>query len=161
MVPTFEAALFELEVDELSEPVKTGFGWHLVTVHAISGGESQSYESLRATLEDEIKSELAEVQIYELVERVANVAYEQLDSLEPAAEEFDLELQSTDWFDRFSGEGIASDAKIRELAFGDEILQRAGGAGEPGLERERRRAAGGEIAVVGVPLASPLHLGAL
>lgn len=123
MVPTFESALFALPVNELSQAVKTGFGWHLIQVHSVSGGESQSYDSLRASLEDEIKSEMAEVQIYELVERVANIAYEQLDSLEPAAEQFDLRLRSSDWFDRSSGTGIALEAKIRELAFSDEILQ--------------------------------------
>jgi len=123
MVPTFESALFALQLNELSEPVKTGFGWHLIQVNAISGGESQPYESLKATLADEIKSEKAEVQIYELIERVANVVYEQADSLEPAAEQFDIRLRSSDWFDRFSGNGIAAQPKIRELAFSDEIKQ--------------------------------------
>ena len=122
MVPTFESALFALPINELSQPVKTGFGWHLIQVHSIVGGETQSYDSLKASLEDEIKSELAEVQIYELVERVANFAYEQSDSLEPAAEQFDLRLRRSDWFDRSSGTGIAREAKIRELAFSDDIL---------------------------------------
>ena len=47
MVPTFETALFALQVGELSEPVKTGFGWHLIQVQGVSGGEVQSLESLR------------------------------------------------------------------------------------------------------------------
>lgn len=32
MVPQFERAAFELEVGEVSEPVQTQFGWHLITV---------------------------------------------------------------------------------------------------------------------------------
>jgi peptidyl-prolyl cis-trans isomerase D len=125
MVPTFESALFALQPNEVSEPVKTGFGWHLIQLHSISGGESQPYESVKADLEDEIKSEMAEVQIYELIERVANAVYEQSDSLQPAAEQFDIRLRTSDWFDRFNGSGIAAQAAIRELAFSDEILQQA------------------------------------
>jgi peptidyl-prolyl cis-trans isomerase D len=129
MVPTFEAALFALQPNEISEPVKTGFGWHLIQLHSITGGESRPYESVKGELEDEIKSEKAEVQIYELVERVSNVVYEQPDSLQPAADQFDLRLLTSDWFDRFNGTGIAAQAMIREKAFSDEIKQQAVNSG--------------------------------
>jgi peptidyl-prolyl cis-trans isomerase D len=123
MVPSFETALFSLSLEELSEPVKTQFGWHLILVQSISGGETQDFIAVKAALEDEIKIELAEVQIYELVEGVANLAYEQPDSLLPAAEQLGFSVQTSDWFDRSSGTGIAADAKIRQLAFGDEVLE--------------------------------------
>ncbi len=32
MVPQFDKAAFDLPVGELSEPVQTQFGWHLITV---------------------------------------------------------------------------------------------------------------------------------
>jgi peptidyl-prolyl cis-trans isomerase D len=123
MVPTFELSLYSLALDELSEPVKTAFGWHLIQVSSISGGEVQSYDSVRSALADEIKSGLAEVQIYELLERLANVAYEQPDSLLPAADQLDLNVLTSDWFDRSTGTGIAADVRVRQLAFSDEILE--------------------------------------
>jgi len=122
MVPTFESSLYSLALDELSEPVKTAFGWHLIQVSSITGGEVLSYDSVKSALTDEIKSGLAEVQIYELLERLANVAYEQPDSLLPAAEQLDLKVLTSDWFDRSAGSGIAADARVRQLAFSDEIL---------------------------------------
>ncbi len=79
MVQTFEAALYSMQVDQLSEPVKTAFGWHLINLHSISGGETQSFESLKLSLEGEIKTEHAESQIYDLVENLANLVYEQPD----------------------------------------------------------------------------------
>ena len=123
MVPTFESALYSLALDELSEPVKTAFGWHLIQVNSIADGEVQSYDSVKSELADEIKSGLAEVQIYELLERLSNVAYEQPDSLLPAAEQLDLNVLTSDWFDRSAGTGIAADAGVRQLAFSDEILE--------------------------------------
>ncbi|MDH3763071.1 MAG: SurA N-terminal domain-containing protein [Gammaproteobacteria bacterium] len=123
MVQTFEAELFAMQVDQLSEPVKTGFGWHLIKLHSISGGETRSFESMRAELEDEISAELAESQIYDLVENLANLAYEQSDSLLPAAEQLGLELRTSEWFDRSSGSGIAADSQVRQQAFSPEVLQ--------------------------------------
>jgi peptidyl-prolyl cis-trans isomerase D len=111
-----------MQVDQLSEPVKTAFGWHLIKLRSISGGETQSFESLQASLEDEIKTELAETRIYDLVENLANLAYEQPDSLAPAAEQLGLTVQTSDWFDRFAGEGIAAEQKIRQAAFSPEVL---------------------------------------
>ena len=123
MVPTFEAALFSMEVGQLSQPVKTPFGWHLIKLDSISGGETQSFETVKSGLEDEIRIELAEGQIYDLVENVANLAYEQSDSLLAAAEQLDLTLQTSDWFNRLSGTGVAADAKVRQMAFTAEVLQ--------------------------------------
>jgi peptidyl-prolyl cis-trans isomerase D len=123
MVQTFEAALYSMQVDQLSEPVKTGFGWHLIKLHAIKGGETESFETVRTTLEDEIKTEMAEGQIYDLAENLANLTYEQSDSLLPAAEQLGLTVQTSDWFDRFSGEDVSAEQKVRQAAFSPEVLQ--------------------------------------
>ncbi len=123
MVPSFETTLYSMQLDELSEPVKTNFGWHLIKLHSISGGEAQSFDSVKAELEDEIRTERAEVQIYDLVENLANIVYEQSDSLLPAAEQLGLTVQTSDWFSRVVGTGIASELKVRQLAFSPEILQ--------------------------------------
>jgi peptidyl-prolyl cis-trans isomerase D len=132
MVPSFETALFSMQVDELSEPVKTRFGWHLIKLHEIRGGETRSFESMRSELEDEIRSELAENQIYDLVEGVANLAYEQPDSLAPAAEQLGLQLRTSDWFSRVSGDGIAAESQVRQQAFANEVLQQ--GLNSEGIE---------------------------
>ena len=137
MVPTFEAELNSLEVGELSQPVRTAFGWHLIELQAIEGGETQSFEEVQAGLEDEIRTELAEGQIFDLVENLANLAYEQPESLLPAAERLGLELKTSDWFDRFSGSGIAAEPRVRTQAFADEILKE--GLNSEGIELGNER----------------------
>ncbi|MBC8212019.1 MAG: SurA N-terminal domain-containing protein [Gammaproteobacteria bacterium] len=123
MVKPFETALFNLSVDQVSEPVKTQFGWHLIKLHNVSGGETKSLEQARYEIEQELKTDLAESQIYDMTESLASIGYEQSSSLLPAAQQLELKVQTTDWFTRSGGEGIAEQEKIRQAAFSDQVLK--------------------------------------
>jgi peptidyl-prolyl cis-trans isomerase D len=122
MVKPFEDALFEMAKGDLSSPVKTSFGWHLIRLDEVTGGETKSFDEVKSELVDEMSTQLAESKIFDLSEALANLAYEQPDSLTPAAEALDLPLQTTDWFDINFGEGIASEALIRNAAFSAEVF---------------------------------------
>ena len=122
MVQPFETVLFAMNEGDVSEPVKTAFGWHLIKLDQVSGGGTASFAEVRDDIENEIRSELAESQIYDITENLANLAYEQSDSLLPAAEQLGLEMQTSDWFDRTSGAGIASESEVRNIAFSNQVL---------------------------------------
>ena len=47
MVPEFENVVFSLKPDELSEPVKTQFGWHLILVHETHEPELTPFDELK------------------------------------------------------------------------------------------------------------------
>ena len=123
MVQPFEDALFQMQVGELSDPVRTAFGWHLIKLDALRGGGTRAFKEVRFEIENEIKSEMAENQIFDIVENLSNMAYEQSESLVPAADQLGLELLTSEWFDRNSGVGIALEPKIRNTAFSNEILR--------------------------------------
>lgn len=123
MVKPFETILFALNVGDVSEPVKTQFGWHLIKLHEISGGDTQTFEQARVEIEQEVKTELAESQIYDLAENLANIGYEQPDSILPASEQLDLKIQTTDWFSRSQGTGLAELEKFRQIAFSTDVLK--------------------------------------
>ncbi len=72
MVPTFEAAAFALPVGQLSEPVKSPFGYHLILV---SDHKSKSFDEVRADIEKQIKPQLMQ----ELVEGIRKKALIKID----------------------------------------------------------------------------------
>lgn len=123
MDPAFEEAAYGLEEGELGGPVRSAFGYHILKLEAVRGGEVRPFSEVRERLRRDIEMERAQPQFYEMAEQLANLAYEQPDSLEPAAEALGLEVQQSAFFDRDGGKGIAAEPKVVEAAFSDEVLE--------------------------------------
>jgi parvulin-like peptidyl-prolyl isomerase len=70
MVPTFEQAAFAMQPGDLSEPVKSPFGYHLIKVE---GKESKSFEDVRPELERRMRPEQAQKVVEELQKKTPAV----------------------------------------------------------------------------------------
>lgn len=125
MIEGFEDALYALdEAGNVSEPVETRFGWHIIRLDDIRPPEGMSFEEAQAEiLEDYVARQREELYI-ELSERMIDLVYADDSSLEPLAEELDLEIEYTEPFTRAGAEsGIAADSRVVEEAFSDLVLQ--------------------------------------
>jgi peptidyl-prolyl cis-trans isomerase C len=65
MAPSFETAAFALKPGELSEPVKSQFGYHLIRVES---HENRSFEEVRGELETRMKPEQTQKAITKMIE---------------------------------------------------------------------------------------------
>lgn len=126
MVQAFEDALYGLTLAKpLSEPVQTGFGWHIIRLVDIRPAEGMSFEEARETLQQEYIAEQQDRQFLEQADRLVDLIYEDPTTLTAAAEELGLEIKQLGPFGRGDGEGLAANTAVIDAAFSDLVLTQA------------------------------------
>ena len=124
MVPEFEEAAFALARNQVSEPVRSSFGWHLIKVTSVLGSRSATFEEVRDQVLAQYQSREAERIFVERVETLANVTYEHPESLEAGAQELGLAIRETGPVTRDgqSDDPIASQPAVVAAAFSGDVL---------------------------------------
>jgi peptidyl-prolyl cis-trans isomerase D len=116
-----EAALATMSLDEISEPVVTEFGVHIVKLTEDSENVLQSYEEVATRIEREVKSSQVALIYAEQLEDLSNLAFESGD-LQAIADELELEILESDALGRIGGSGIFSNQSLIAAAFSDDVL---------------------------------------
>ena len=132
MVAPFEEALFALDTGELSQPVRSRFGYHVIRLDELEAGSEKTFDSARAELEEELRRRMAEDLYYDRGEELAALAFENPDSLGPAAEALGVDVQSVTGVTRAAGPDVAAEAQVRDAAFSTDVLE--GGENSPIIE---------------------------
>ena len=124
MDPAFEEAAFALAPDEVSEPVRSNFGWHLIKVTSVQEPRETTFEEVRDEVLAQYRSREAERIYVERVETLANVAYEHPESLESAARDLELPILETGYVTRDGDpdDPIASQPAVVAAAFSSDVL---------------------------------------
>ena len=122
MVKPFEDAVFVMGEGEISEPVRTQYGFHVIRLDRITESRVQSLDQVRSEIETEVRRLRAEERFNELAEILGSTVFEQPDSLEPAADHLGVKVMRSEWFTQDAGTGIAEFQGVRDAAFGNEVL---------------------------------------
>jgi len=123
MDPDFEKIALGLAEGEVSEPVKTEFGYHIIKVTELTPGVVKPYEEVKKIVELGFKKVEAENIFYELGETLAEISFESPDTLDVAAESIGVAIQQTDNFTRSQGNtDISAEESVREKAFSEDVL---------------------------------------
>jgi peptidyl-prolyl cis-trans isomerase D len=119
--PAFEEALYGLEEGQVSAPVRSDFGWHLIKLLGVQSPEIPTLESLKPELVRELKAQQVEQRFVEASKQLEDTAFESSDLLQPA-QELGLSVQTTEAFGREGGAGVAANRQVIQAAFSDEVL---------------------------------------
>jgi peptidyl-prolyl cis-trans isomerase D len=94
MAPEFEKAAFEMKAGELSQPIRTDFGFHIIKLQDIRAGGTKSFAEARAEVEAAYRTEQAETLLSERAEQFSDALNEHPDSLTAAGERLKLKPET-------------------------------------------------------------------
>ena len=123
MVKPFEDALFAGKPGEIIGPVKSDFGYHVILVREVKGGQGKSFEEVRDQLAAEQLKGDAEKAFADLSGKLVDLVMKNPTELAGAAKEAGLAVQTLGPFSRGEGSGIAANPAVQRAAFSDALIQ--------------------------------------
>jgi peptidyl-prolyl cis-trans isomerase D len=123
MEKPLEDAATALKLNEVSKPVKSKFGYHLIKVTELSAGDIKPFDSVKDEVTKGYQKAQAETSFYEAGETLTSMSFEHPDSLQAVADTLGLTIKKSNLFTKDKGDGIAAEDKIRGSAFAEEVLQ--------------------------------------
>lgn len=121
--PEFENALYALDANGVSSPVRTEFGYHIIKLVEVVASETPSFDEAKAELQRDLLNELSEEEYVSQLERLADIAFSSGDLIEPA-DTLELTIQKTELFSRSGNEDpITSNPKVLGVAFDAELIK--------------------------------------
>ncbi|MGB0722720.1 MAG: SurA N-terminal domain-containing protein [Gammaproteobacteria bacterium] len=126
--PALTLAMNQLEVGQVSDPVRSPFGWHLLKLLDIEGGEVRPLADVREQAIAQLTAERSNDEFYAKGQDLANLTYEEADSLLGAAQAIGLEIQTSVYF-HVDGpndplappEDVSHLEPVRAAAFSDDV----------------------------------------
>ena len=117
MVPEFEASAFSLAPGQVSELVKTQYGFHIIKVVDKQAATTQTLEQVRPRIQETLASQIADRQITDrsrqLAERVKSPA-----DMDKVAAELGLKVEETGFFQRTEPvPGLGAAPQVTDAAF--------------------------------------------
>ncbi len=123
LVGPFEDALFGLEVGQLSEPVRSEFGFHVIRLDEVRAGDLRPFEAVREELAAETRTREAENEFYDRANQLGDAAFDAFDDLAAVASATNLPIKTLMGFPRTGDPNLfANSAAVVEAAFADEIV---------------------------------------
>lgn len=122
MDKAFEDAAFALKKQEVSQPVKSRFGYHLILVTDIRPAVHRPFAEVKDQIKKQLQMTEAEQDFYVDAEKLDNLSYDVADSLDAVVDELGLQLKQTEFLGRQGGKGLFANQKLIAAAFSDEVL---------------------------------------
>lgn len=132
----FEAALAKLKVGEVSEPVKTEAGTHIIKLVSERASKAPTLEEAKDDIVEQLKRAEAESQFSTKLDKLKDLAYN-ADKLEQVANELGLKVHNTGLFAKTGGKDLTANSSFVVAAFSPEVLEQGNASDVIELEQNR------------------------
>lgn len=106
----FEDALFAMAVGDVSGPVETEFGYHILRLEDVRGGEVRSFEDVHDELLAQLREDRAAQRFFDVAKELDLQAFEAVNDLQGVAERMGLELKTIEGFSRRGDPDVFADS---------------------------------------------------
>jgi peptidyl-prolyl cis-trans isomerase D len=120
----FEEALYELQTGEVSEPVRSSFGYDVIRLDNVRAGDTVPFESIRDELYEDYSRDMAEGRYFDQANELADRAFDAYDQLGTVAAQSDLSLRTLERFTRAGDDVFDNSAPVVQAAFSSDSLER-------------------------------------
>ncbi len=118
-----DEVVFSIDPGVFSQPIETEYGYQIVIVDEITGGDRPEFEQVRGEVETDYRREQAEVQFFELYDELSVLTYENPDTLEIASESLGLPIVQGGTITRLNAEDpLLNNQRVISAAFSDDVL---------------------------------------
>ncbi len=118
MDPAFEEAAYVLAAkDDLSNVVKSEFGYHVIKLLDVEQSEAAPFDDVKEEIARTLKQDKAMAQFYEEHQQLSELAFEVPDSLDEAADAIGAQVKHSELFSKATASGILANAQVIRQAF--------------------------------------------
>lgn len=123
MVKAFDEAVFKLKPGEISGVVQSDFGFHIIKLVAVKPAQIPPLAEAKDSIAMRLKLQKANDKFVELAEKFSNMAYEQSDTLKPAAELVKAPIQQSPWLSKRQIAMPPWTANALQAIFSDDVVK--------------------------------------
>jgi peptidyl-prolyl cis-trans isomerase D len=123
MVKPFDDAVFAMKPGEISDLVKSDFGYHIIKLTAIKAAHISPFDDVSAGILYKLRQQKAADSFAELADKFGNTVYEQSDTLQPAATLAGVKVAQSGWLTKGSVADDVWTAKMMQAVFSDDVIK--------------------------------------